>query len=219
MPLRHYLERSCGESLIPSCHPHRHGHQYDAGTGTNPKGHLTNAWNSARVFWHMLAFAGVLHQPQVVPQLRRRRKAAQRDTTNLHRGDLLRANSLSSLDELRSGWGNTTTLTNSVGANNQPLTLTNYFDVASRPCLTTMASPSNSFTALASPNLFQVTPGTSTPGYSPAGGLQNYYLGSTASNALSSCTASPTSPVNVALGYNKRFWVSSIPPQLDRFLK
>ena len=103
--------------------------------------------------------------------------------------------------------GNVTTLTNSVGANNQPLTLTNYFDSASRPCLTT-----SSWTAPSSPNIFQINPAASStsPGYSSAGGMQNYFLGSTASTAATSCATSPASPVNVVLGYTKRFWVSSI---------
>jgi YD repeat-containing protein len=52
--------------------------------------------------------------------------------------------------------GNMTVLINSVGASGQSLTLTNYFDAASRPCLTTSSWNDNS-----PPNLFQVNPSTS----------------------------------------------------------
>ncbi len=101
--------------------------------------------------------------------------------------------------------GNMTTLTNPVGANKQPLTLTNFFDSVSRPCLTT-----SSWTSEASPNLFEVSPGTTNPGYSPGGGLKSFYLGSTSSSTASGCSSSPASPINEVLGYTKRFFVNSI---------
>jgi hypothetical protein len=103
--------------------------------------------------------------------------------------------------------GNTTTLTNPVGAAGQPLTLGNYFDSISRPCLTT-----SSWALNASPNIFEVspTPSSTSPGYSPAGGLQNFYLGSTSSTASTGCSSTPSSPINAVLNYTKRFWVNSI---------
>jgi hypothetical protein len=103
--------------------------------------------------------------------------------------------------------GDMTTLTNPVGASGSPLTLINYFDEAARPCLTT-----SSWTAAASPNLFQVNPTASStsPGYSPGGGLQNYYLGSTATGAFTTCTSTPATPINVGLTYTNRFFVSGV---------
>jgi YD repeat-containing protein len=180
-------------------------YQYDAGTGTNPKGHLTNAWTQP-------ASSGTCNTspPGSFINLK---SFLNYDAV----GRLLNATQQTCVGGKCSGpspyqvtmsydlAGNNTTLTNSVGANNQALTLTHYFDEASRPCLTT-----SSWTAPTSPNIFQVTPGTSTPGYSPASGLQNYYLGSNNSSASSSCSTGPASPINLSLVYNKRFWVSSV---------
>jgi len=101
--------------------------------------------------------------------------------------------------------GDLTTLTNPVGANGQSLTLRNYFDALARPCATT-----SSWTAEASPNLFVVNPSSGSPGYSPGGGLQNFYLGSTSSTAYTSCTPTPASPINEVHTYSKRFWMTGI---------
>jgi YD repeat-containing protein len=177
-------------------------YQYDAGAGSNPIGHLTNAWtqpastgtclSSPTSFINLKSY---LNYDAVGRLLNATQRMCVRGSCS---GPT--AYQISTSYDLA---GNTTTLSNSVGANDQPLTLANHFDVASRPCLST-----SSWTTNASPNIFQIN--SSSPGYSPAGGLQNYYLGSTASNTLSSCATTPTSPVNVVLGYNKRFWVSSI---------
>jgi len=112
--------------------------------------------------------------------------------------------------------GNMTSLTNSGGApqgGNQlgtgPLTLTTYFDSASRPCLTTSTSGNSGWSAYPA-NLFQVNPSTSTPGYAPFAGLQNWYLGSTSSAASTSCSTTPTSPISITEGYTNRLWVNGI---------
>ncbi len=196
--LSRLLSKTYNDSATPTtCY------QYDAGTGTNPKGHLTNSWTQA-------ASSGICNAPTSFITLK-----SFLNYDNV--GRLLNGTQQSCAGGKCSGpspyqlnmsydlAGNLTTLQNPVGASGAQLTLTNYFDVASRPCLTT-----SSWTTPASANIFQVTPGTTSPGYSPGGGLQNYYLGSSISNASTSCGNSPSSPTNVALGYTKRFWVSSI---------
>jgi len=181
-------------------------YQYDAGTGANPTGYLTNAWTQASSsgscnssltsFVNLKSF---LNYDAVGRLLN-----AQQQTCV---GGKCSGSTPYQVSMTYDLVGNTTALTNSVGANNQPLTLTNSFDVASRPCLTT-----SSWTANASPNLFQVNPAmnAASPGYSPAGGLQNYFLGSSASTASTTCSSSPTSPTNAVLSYTKRFWVNGI---------
>jgi YD repeat-containing protein len=108
--------------------------------------------------------------------------------------------------------GNLTTLTNSVGAAGQQLTLNNYFDAASRPCLTTATTGNTSWSTNYPGNLFQANPSSTTPGYSAFGGLQNWYMGSPSSTALTGCSSlpSPVSPINVTQGYTNRLWVNSI---------
>jgi YD repeat-containing protein len=101
--------------------------------------------------------------------------------------------------------GNLKQLTNPVGAAGQSLTLLNYFDTASRPCLTTSSWNDNSPS-----NLFQTNPSTATPGYAPFGGLLNWYMGSSSSGASTSCSSSPASPMNVTQGYTNRLWVNGI---------
>jgi hypothetical protein len=110
--------------------------------------------------------------------------------------------------------GNLNTLTNSVGANGSPLTLTNNYDAASRPCLTTSSwtVPNASSQATAPANLFQVNPSTSgsSLGYSAFGGLQNWSLGSTSSTASTSCTATPSLLVNLQQVFSpQRLWVTN----------
>jgi YD repeat-containing protein len=107
--------------------------------------------------------------------------------------------------------GNQTALTNSAGASGKPLTLTNYFDTASRPCLTT--SSWSGTAPLSFPlNLFQTNPSTSASplGYAPFGGLQNWYMGSSSSTVSTSCGTSPSSPINITQGYTNRLWLNSI---------
>jgi len=111
--------------------------------------------------------------------------------------------------------GNLKTLTNSVGANGSPLTLSNYFNGASQPCLTTStwgqtSSPSENFPM----NLFQTNSSTTTgsTGYTTFGGLQNWYLGSTSSGASSGCGSNPTSqmPGNLIQTFSpSRMWLTS----------
>lgn len=173
---------------------------YDAGSGSNPKGNLVEAWTRPASAGNCNSLTPYISLKSFSYDATNRLLSAQTCINGSCSGQGTYQVSMSY--DLA---GNNTTLTNSVGANNQPLTLTNSFDEASRPCLTT-----SSWTASASPNIFQVTPGTSTPGYSPASGLQNYYLGSTSSSASSLCGTSPASPVNLSLGYNKRFWVTGI---------
>jgi YD repeat-containing protein len=174
---------------------------YDAGSGSNPKGNLVEAWTQAAstVSCHSSLTSYISLKAFSYDQMNRLSSAQTCINGSCSGAGAYQVTMSYDLA------GNNTTLTNSVGANSQALTLTHYFDEASRPCLTT-----SSWTAPASPNIFQVTPGTSTPGYSPAGGLQNYYLGSNNSSASSSCGTGPASPINLSLGYNKRFWVSSI---------
>lgn len=107
--------------------------------------------------------------------------------------------------------GNMNTLTNSTGAANQSLTLTNYFDEANRPCLTT-SNWGGTSTVTFPKNLFQTNPSTSgtTGGYAPFGGLQNWYMGSTSTAASTACSATPASPINVTEGYTNRLWVNSV---------
>jgi YD repeat-containing protein len=181
-------------------------YQYDAGSGTNPTGHLTNAWtqpassgscnSSPTSFINLKSFVNYDAAGRLL-------NATQQTCIN----GTCTGPSAYQVSMTYDLLGDTTALTNSVGANNQSLTLTNSFDVASHPCLTT-----SNWTTNASPNIFQVNPSASStsPGYSPAGGLQNYYLGSTASSALTTCTGSPASPINVVVGYSPRFWVNSI---------
>jgi YD repeat-containing protein len=101
--------------------------------------------------------------------------------------------------------GNMTSLTNSVGASGQSLTLNNDFDAASRPCLTT-STWSGNFPQ----NLFQANPSTTTPAYAAFGGLQNWYMGSSSPTASTSCGSTPSSPINITQGYTNRLWVNSI---------
>jgi YD repeat-containing protein len=108
--------------------------------------------------------------------------------------------------------GNLTTLTNSVGAAGQQLTLNNYFDAASRPCLTTATTGNTSWSGIYPENLFQANPSSTTPGYAAFGGLQNWYMGSPSATALTACSSlpSPVSPINITQGYTNRLWVNSI---------
>ena len=105
--------------------------------------------------------------------------------------------------------GNMTALKNSVGASNQSLTLTNYFDGASRPCLTT-SSWSGTAPLNFPLNLFQTNSDNSTPGYAAFGGLQAWYMGSSSSSANTSCGAPLSSPINVTQNYTNRLWVGDI---------
>jgi hypothetical protein len=102
--------------------------------------------------------------------------------------------------------GNMTTLTNSVGAANQSLTLNNQYDSASRPCLTTAATSNSGWTQSFPANLFQVN---LTNGYAPFGGLQNWYLGSNSSSASTSCSSTPSSTINLIQSYTNRLWINS----------
>jgi RHS repeat-associated protein len=97
--------------------------------------------------------------------------------------------------------------TNSVGASNSPLTLSANYDGAGQPCLLT-SSWSGTFSA----TIFQSNPSQSdaTAGYTGAGNLQNWYLGSTTSSAAGSCGQTPNSPINVTQVYNSRLWTSAI---------
>ena len=176
-------------------------------TGGNLNGHLTNAWTQAAstascasspsTFITLKSF--LAYDPMGRLNISRQQSCAGGNCTVSTAPHSYQTSMSYDLA------GNNTTLTNPVGANKQPLTLTNYFDEASRTCLTT-----SSWATPASPNIFQVNPGTSAPGYSPASGLQNYYLGSSTSSTSSSCGTSPTSPTNVRFGYTPRFWVNNI---------
>jgi hypothetical protein len=107
--------------------------------------------------------------------------------------------------------GNTKSLTNSVGMAGQPLTLSNYFDEASRPCLTASNwGPSAAVNGNFPQNLFQTNPSTTAPGYAAFGGLQNWFLGSSSSTATSDCTSNPASTINVTQSYTNRLWTSGI---------
>lgn len=99
--------------------------------------------------------------------------------------------------------GNQDSLTNSVGANGSGLTLNYSYDAASRPCLAT-----SSWTSGFSPNLFQTNASTSTPGYWPFGGLQNWFLGSSSNTALTSCST-PSSTINVQQQFDSRLRLTS----------
>lgn len=104
--------------------------------------------------------------------------------------------------------GETTSLSNSVGAQGSPLTLsTIYFNGAPWPCLLTQTStwPSSGF----SPNLFQANSSTSTPGYTAYGSLQNWYLGSSSSTASTNCSASPSSTMNPQQVFDSRMRVTN----------
>lgn len=102
--------------------------------------------------------------------------------------------------------GNMKNLTNSVGANLQPLTLSSYFDTASRPCLTT-----SDWSVNFPKNLFEVNPSSgSSAGYAPTGALQNWYMGSPSVAPSTDCSATPTSSINITQGYTNRMWPQSI---------
>jgi YD repeat-containing protein len=107
--------------------------------------------------------------------------------------------------------GNVTQLQNSVGNQGAPLTLTNYYDAVSRPCLTT-SSWNGTFTWGGGfpANLFQANPSASatTEGYA-AVGIQNWFLGSSSTSASTDCSSSVSSPINLTQGYSKRLWVNS----------
>ena len=109
--------------------------------------------------------------------------------------------------------GNVTSLTNSVGADGSPLTLTNYFDAVARPCLTTSSwtLPNSSNNPTAPANLFEANPSISGAniGYAPQGGLQNWYLGSSSATASSACGTTPSSLVNLQQSFSPRLWVKS----------
>jgi hypothetical protein len=198
---------SNGGSTPLSCY------QYDSssisGSGGNLLGHLTNAWTQPASSGSCSSAPGsagsflTLKSILSYDQLGRQTSAQQQQCV----GSTCSAPVLYKIGMTYDLAGNPTTITNSVGANNQPLTLTNYFDSSSRPCLTT-----SSWTANASPNIFQINPAISStnPGYSAAGGLENYFLGSSSSSALTACSSTPASPVNVVLNYTKRFWASGI---------
>ena len=111
--------------------------------------------------------------------------------------------------------GNLDSLTNSVGANGSSLTLTNYFDTASRPCLTTSnwTLPNTSSQPTGPANLFQSSSSSTTnsTGYAATGALQNWYLGSTSSTASTGCSTNPSSslPGNLLQQFSPRLWVTS----------
>lgn len=98
--------------------------------------------------------------------------------------------------------GNLTSLTNSVGAQGTPLTLSHFYDAAARPCLSTSSWLSGSF----SPNIFQADP---TSGYAAFGSLQNWYLGSNAATASSGCDTTPSSLIHLQHGFDNRLRITS----------
>jgi YD repeat-containing protein len=188
--------------------------QYDtssiSGAAGNLVGHLTNAWTQkatsscsglapsyAPVLGSYLSLKSIL----AYDSMGRPRSAQQQQCV----GATCSATSPYTLSMAYDLAGNMTSLTNSVGASGQPLTLTNYFDAASRPCLTTTTWSNNSPL-----NLFQSNPSTATQGYAPFGGLQNWYLGSNSSTASTSCGSTPSSAINITQGYTNRLWVNSI---------
>jgi YD repeat-containing protein len=105
--------------------------------------------------------------------------------------------------------GTLTGLTNWSGGPGQSMALTNYYDGASRPCLTTVTTSNSSWNSNFPANLFQTNPSTTTPGYTPFGGLQNWSMGSTSSTASTGC-GTPSSTINVTQGYTNRLWMNSI---------
>jgi YD repeat-containing protein len=106
--------------------------------------------------------------------------------------------------------GNMTTLANSLGSGNSPLQLTNSYDGASRLCLTTVSSDRSGWNTNFPETLFQTNPSTSTPGYTPFGSLQNWWMGYSTSAASTGCTVTPPSPpINVTQRYTNRLWVNS----------
>jgi len=185
-------------------------YQYDLSSVTNGIGLLTNAWtqpnntsctgstpNYAPVAGSYLTLKSFLaYDPMGRPT------SAQQQQCIGSRCSAPTPYSLSMAYDLA---GNMTTLTNSVGASGQSLTLNNYFDAAARPCLTASNWGGN-FPA----NLFQTNPSTATSGYFAFGGLQNWYMGSTSTSASTACSATPTSPINLTQGYTNRLWVNSI---------
>ena len=185
--------------------------QYDtsSGTGVNLTGRLTNAWTQPA--GTKCTSSGGSYTPQAGSYLSLKSILAYdsmgRPTSAQQQqcvGSKCSASAPYSLTMAYDLAGNMTSLTNSVGANNQPLTLSHTYDGATRPCLTT-SSWSGNFPA----NLFQTNSSTTTPGYASFGGLQNWYLGSTSATASTSCDA-PTSPINITQGYTNRLWLNSI---------
>lgn len=106
--------------------------------------------------------------------------------------------------------GDIKTLSNSVGAQGSSLTLTNTYDAAARPCLTTSSwtLPNSANQSTASANLFQTDPST---GYTPFSALQNWYLGSNSSSVQSGCSSTlPSQPfINLQQGFDSRMRLTS----------
>jgi YD repeat-containing protein len=105
--------------------------------------------------------------------------------------------------------GNMTSLTNSVGAKGSSLSLGTSYDAAARPCLATSnwSFPNSSGTATTPLTLFQTD---SSDGYAAFGGLQHWYMGSTASDASSACGGSVSTPITIQQTYTNRLWPKSI---------
>ncbi len=177
-------------------------YQYNSSSVKNGIGRLANTWtqpagttcSSSPVLGSYLSLKSILaYDPMGRP------KSAQQQQCVNGKCSAPSPYSLSMVYDLA---GNMTQLTNSVGARNSPLTLTNYFDNAGRPCLTT-----SSWSAGFSQNLFQVNPSVS--GYWPFGKLQNWYLGSNSSTTSIGCSALPSSQMNLQQGFDKRLRVTS----------
>jgi len=178
-------------------------YQYDL--GTNGLGRLSNAWTQRASGTPSCPASSFLTERSILAydQMGRPTSAQQQQCV----GSQCSAPTSYSLTMAYDLIGNMQTLINPVGASGQPLTLTHYFDGASRPCLTT-SSWSGNFPA----NLFQTNPSTSgsTTGYTSFGSLQNWYMGSSSSTASTSCGSTPASSINVTQGYTNRLWVNSI---------
>jgi YD repeat-containing protein len=200
-PLDRLLSKSYSDSTtLSSCY------LYD-GTGTNAKGHLAAEWTQKGTCPATLPSAGFvtlrsnLNYNSNGELTSERQCAPGIGNCTTASGPQLGFN----YDQA----GNLTTMTNSVGAQNSSLTLINYYDAASRPCLIT-SNWSGPGTSPLPASLFQTDPSTTgaQAGYAPHGALQNWYLGSSSTTASTSCGTTPDNTINITHGYNDRLWLT-----------
>jgi YD repeat-containing protein len=188
-------------------------YQYD--TATNGVGQLANAWTQPTGSTINTSFAAgtflSLNKMLQYDAMGRLQSASQQHCI----GTTCSAPSPYSLTMVYDLLGNLNSLGNSAGANGSLLTLTNFFDTASRPCLSTSSwtLPNISNQPTGPANLFQTSSSSTTNnfGYAATGALQNWYLGSTSSTASSGCSNNPSSsiPGNLQQVFSPRLWVTN----------
>lgn len=179
-------------------------YQYDASTTQNGIGRLSYAWTTSASgsCSSTVPSSGLLTLRSISSYDPMGRETGEQQCTPT-RCSQSSGHSLSYLFDFA---GDLVQQANTVGANNQPLTLNLTYDQVARPCLVT-----SSWSGSVPQNLFQANPAIgSNAGYTAFGTLQNWYLGSSSGAASSGCTSSPTSPINITQAFTKRLWLNTI---------